>query len=125
LNSIKADQIVVDVASLKTAAARKGVPLPAPDCDAIPLEASVPPKSEPLFPASKPEARKLQAALCLLDKPGQPDGIDGVWGRHTKRALKQYQCRTGRPADGKLTPALRDELLSYTPDDVKTLCGGR
>ena len=123
LNAITGDQIVVDVAALRKAAALKGVPAPAPECDAIALEANVPPTSELLFPpTSEPEARKLQAALCLLDTPGQPNSIDGIWGRQTKRALKQYQCRTGRTPDGKLTTTLRDELLSYTPADAKTLC---
>jgi len=87
-------------------------------CGKIELEKSVKSDAEPLFAKlSGAERHKLQTAMCLKDKD-----VDGVWGPKTKYSLEQYQCRTGRTPDGKLTDALVAELLKLTPEEVTKQC---
>ncbi len=69
---------------------------------------------------------QIQAALCFKQRPDKPDErIDGTWGSYTKQKLEQYQCRTGRTPDGKLSDDVKKELLALSDDQIKQQCGGQ
>jgi peptidoglycan hydrolase-like protein with peptidoglycan-binding domain len=56
----------------------------------------------------------IQERLCVKQ--------DGVVGPETAAAIKQYQTETGKEADGKLTPALQDEILAIPTEKYKARC---
>lgn len=93
------------------------------DCDKIVREPNVPADSEPSFSGTQATRERIQAALCFKPKPDKPgERIDGVWGPYTKMKLSQYQCRTGRKPDGKLTDELKKELLSLSGEQLAEQC---
>lgn len=63
-----------------------------------------PPPPAPPRPAAKKDIRKIQAGLARLGyRPGPADGLPG---RKTKKAIRQYQRKHGLPDDGAATLAL-------------------
>ena len=63
-------------------------------------------------PLSREQRIGAQRALTLLGYDTQ--GIDGVVGANTRAALRRWQAANGRLADGHLTAALADELITLT-----------
>ncbi len=56
---------------------------------------------------------KIQRALKSQGyDPGPPDGI---WGRLTMVAVKEFQSRNGLPADGVVTPETEAKIMSSAP----------
>jgi hypothetical protein len=107
----------------KAPATPKAAVTPPADCDKVPREKSVPANSEPNFSGTQATRERIQAALCFKPKPDKPDErIDGVWGPYTKMKLSQYQCRTDRKPDGKLTDELTKELLSLSGVQLAEQC---
>ena len=63
--------------------------------------------------------REIQQAL--KDKGFDPGGIDGVWGRKTFAAVKQFQAQQGLSVDGMVGPNTKAVLfgsLTTTPASV-------
>jgi membrane-bound lytic murein transglycosylase B len=61
-------------------------------------------------PMSRDQRIGAQAALTRMGY--DTGGVDGVVGANTRAALKRWQVANGRIADGYLTAALADELMS-------------
>lgn len=63
---------------------------------------------QPELPLNKDEIRELQT---LLPAHGyDPEGIDGIVGKRTKRAIENYQRDNNLPVDGKASRALLSRL---------------
>ena len=56
--------------------------------------------------------REIQQAL--KDKGFDPGGIDGVWGRKTIAAVKQFQAQQGLSVDGMVGPNTKAVLFGNT-----------
>ncbi|HTH17311.1 MAG TPA: peptidoglycan-binding domain-containing protein [Magnetospirillum sp.] len=85
------------------------------------LPATVPEEVEALPPARRPppEARSLVsrdnvmvAQRRLRARGYDPGPIDGAFGQLTRRALQAFQISQGLPADGILTAAMVDRLVT-------------
>lgn len=66
------------------------------------------PKPQPELPLNKDEIRELQT--LLLAHGYDPKGIDGIVGKRTKRAIRNYQRDNDLPVDGKASRALLSRL---------------
>lgn len=58
--------------------------------------------------ATKATIAEIQGLLSELEY--QPGPADGVMGKRTRTAIKQFQLKSGLPADGKPSVELRDHL---------------
>jgi peptidoglycan L-alanyl-D-glutamate endopeptidase CwlK len=63
------------------------------------------------FGAKGDDVRKIQIALDL-------NPVDGIFGRMTEAAVKNYQVKLGLHPDGVITPEVLKKLLEddYTTD---------
>ena len=53
----------------------------------------------------------LRLQRILKAQGYDPGPLDGIWGRSTMAAIKDFQGRLGRPADGVLTPELEQLII--------------
>ena len=59
----------------------------------------------------------VKQAQQILDSLGyQPGPIDGLWGKKTKEALKQFQIDNNLPITGKIDPDTKKILISKKGD---------
>lgn len=82
---------------------------------------------ENLFSAvsGEPERKKIQTALCLLDKNpvDNANDVDGDWGKRTERASKWYQTFIkAEKQDGVLTKDQLTMLQAEAGDKIKDRC---
>jgi uncharacterized protein (TIGR02594 family) len=54
----------------------------------------------------------LKIQKALKSQGFDPGPLDGIWGRLTTAAVKEFQSRNGLPADGVLTPSTAAKILA-------------
>ncbi len=75
--------------------------------------------SEEAMSLSRRERVEVQRRLVLAGF--DPHGFDGIFGDHTRAAIKEYQAARGYPQTGYLDPAVHADLTSSTEEDYQAM----
>ena len=72
--------------------------------------------SEVAYPQGYDNATVLKVQEELQAMGYNPGPLDGIWGRKTKRALKEFQYENGLSVTGKIDRPTKEKLGLITPD---------